>query len=353
MNEAEMRLEAEIARENELNDAIYRFNVKPHRGISVLCSVCGYDMTSQNIAHLMHTVNGLEGIKIGDYLSRPENTEILKCYYRVFDLKKPLLEALRTALGGRMTLPQDSDNVDRTVEQFAAVYLEQNADSKLDLDTVHLLCFSIIMLNTDLHAPKIPRRMTPIDFINNIRSCVSSDVMSDSELVHIYNDLKATELKFSGNSFITLALCAPEIKGMLSKKSDAFFSRWTEHYFVLADSCLYYFDKPGDLSPNGLIKLADVSVSILDNAKCIILIDGGKTPIQYVKYSKHGPQLVQSVLKIRLEVKDKSTFEKWFYRLRQSVVCSNFNNQSAAHMARKTDNPQVSGTDLEPDPPPM
>ena len=348
-----MSLEAEIQRENELNDAIYRFNVKPHRGISVLCSVLGVDPTPQNIAHLMHTVNGLEGIKIGNFLSRPENTEILKCYFREINLKQPILPALRRAFAGRMTIPQDSDNIDRTVEQFAAVYLEQNPETKLDLDSIHLLCFSIIMLNTDLHLPKIPRRMTPIDFINNLRGGVSAEQISDAELVHIYNDLKANELQFSGSSRVTLALCAPEIKGYLSKKTDGFFSFWTTHFFVLTDSCLYYFDKPGDQSPIGVLKLADVNVSICDQEKRRILIDAGRNFVQYVKYKKTGPLLISGVKRVWLEVQEKATFEKWFYRLRQSVVLSNFNNQSAAHMGRQVEAPQVSGTDLEPEPLPV
>ena len=348
-----MRLEAEIQRENELNDAIYRFNVKPHRGISNLCSVLGVDPTAKNIAHLMHTVNGLEGIKIGEYLSRPENTEILKEYFREMNLKQPILPALRKAFGGRMTIPQDSDNIDRIVEQFSAVYLEKNPNSKLDLDSIHLICFSIIMLNTDLHLPKIPRRMTPIDFIKNLRGGVSAEAISDAELVHIYNDLKANELRFSGSSRVTLALCAPEIKGFLAKKTDGFFSMWTAHFFVLTDSCLYYFDKPGDQSPIGLIKLSDVSVSICDQEKRRLLIDAGNNEVQYVKYKKQGPQLVKDVKKVWLEVIDKSSFEKWFYRIKQSVVFSNFNNQSAAHMGRQSEAPQVSGTDLEPEPLPM
>ena len=99
MNEAVRSLEAEIAYEDKINDAIYRFNVKPQRGISVLCSAFNVDCTPKNIAHLMHTVNGLEGMKIGDYLSRPENAEILKEYYSQINLKKPLLNELRKAIG--------------------------------------------------------------------------------------------------------------------------------------------------------------------------------------------------------------------------------------------------------------
>ena len=37
------------------------------------------------------------------------------------------------------------------------------------LDTILILAFAIVMLNTDLHSPNVKRRMTDIDFINNLK----------------------------------------------------------------------------------------------------------------------------------------------------------------------------------------
>ena len=37
------------------------------------------------------------------------------------------------------------------------------------MDAILILAFAIVMLNTDLHSPNVKRRMTEMDFINNLR----------------------------------------------------------------------------------------------------------------------------------------------------------------------------------------
>lgn len=346
-NQSVSSLEAEIAREDELRDAVYRFNVRPITGILHLVSVLGADRSPQSIAHIMHMMNGLEGTKIGEYLSKPENAEILRCYFRELDLRKPFLESMRVALSGRMQLPQESNAIDQCLTIFAEIYCEQNTDTKLDFNSANILAVSVVMLNTDLHSPNILRRMTPINFISNIRGCLNQESISDMELVAMYNDIKEHEFMYSGKSRVTLALCAPEIKGWLAKKQDSWRSYWTQHFFVLTNSCLYYFPKAGnDTDPLGIIQLTDVQITEHDPEKHRILIDAGTREIQYVKFQKRRPTRIGGVKRIFLEVRD-GDYHKWFYRIRQSVVYSNFNNQSSAHMGRNLVDPTMSGTDAE------
>ena len=37
------------------------------------------------------------------------------------------------------------------------------------MDTILILAFAIVMLNTDLHSPNVKRKMTEEDFINNLK----------------------------------------------------------------------------------------------------------------------------------------------------------------------------------------
>lgn len=37
------------------------------------------------------------------------------------------------------------------------------------MDAILILAFAIVMLNTDLHSPNVKRRMTEMDFINNLQ----------------------------------------------------------------------------------------------------------------------------------------------------------------------------------------
>lgn len=71
-------------------------------------------------------------------------------------------------------MPGEAQKVERIIEVFSQRYCQCNRDmvARLrNLDTVFVLAFAIIMLNTDLHTPnlKADRRMTQEDFIKNLR----------------------------------------------------------------------------------------------------------------------------------------------------------------------------------------
>ena len=55
-------------------------------------------------------------------------------------------------------------------QDFAEQYVQCNpSDEKGVVDTILILAFAIVMLNTDLHSPNVKRRMTEIDFMNNLK----------------------------------------------------------------------------------------------------------------------------------------------------------------------------------------
>lgn len=71
-------------------------------------------------------------------------------------------------------MPGEAQKVERIIEVFSTRYCQCNRDmvARLrNLDTVFVLAFAIIMLNTDLHTPnmKAERRMTLDEFIKNLR----------------------------------------------------------------------------------------------------------------------------------------------------------------------------------------
>lgn len=71
-------------------------------------------------------------------------------------------------------MPGEAQKIERIIEVFSHRYCHCNRDvvARLrNLDTVFILAFAIIMLNTDLHTPNIKpeRRMKMNDFIKNLR----------------------------------------------------------------------------------------------------------------------------------------------------------------------------------------
>jgi Sec7 domain/PH domain len=84
---------------------------------------------------------------------------------------------------------------------FAQCYFEDNAGDNQhcpfkDQDTVYLLVFAIIMLNTDLHksdstSRKSQKKMTKAEFINNLRGATQSEGVSKDYLSAIYDSIEA------------------------------------------------------------------------------------------------------------------------------------------------------------------
>lgn len=71
-------------------------------------------------------------------------------------------------------MPGEAQKIERIIEVFSHRYCHCNRDvvARLrNLDTVFILAFAIIMLNTDLHTPNLKpdRRMKMNDFIKNLR----------------------------------------------------------------------------------------------------------------------------------------------------------------------------------------
>jgi hypothetical protein len=101
-------------------------------------------------------------------------------------------------------LPGEAQRIDRIISTFAQCYWEDNAGDHIrcpfhDQDTVFLISFAIIMLNTDLHsvgvsgtsgsARKQRKKMTKSEFLNNLRGVESAEDLSGEYLSAIYDSI--------------------------------------------------------------------------------------------------------------------------------------------------------------------
>ena len=87
------------------------------------------------------------------------------------------------------------------LSNFANCYRSQ---FRQGADTVFVLAFAIIMLNTDLHTPhlKADRRMKMEDFIKNLRGIDDGGDIDRQMLVDIYERIKQTEFR-TGSDHVT------------------------------------------------------------------------------------------------------------------------------------------------------
>lgn len=107
-------------------------------------------------------------------------------------------------------LPGEAQKIDRIVNTFAQCYYEDNAgDLQLcpfkNEDTVYLLCFAIIMLNTDLHknyqtSRRGKKKMSKTDFISNLRGVEQGDDIPRQYLSDLYDSVEANPIVLDQDS---------------------------------------------------------------------------------------------------------------------------------------------------------
>ena len=71
-------------------------------------------------------------------------------------------------------MPGEAQKIERLMEVFSHRYCVCNPDLTAKLnsaDSIFILAFAIILLNTDLHTPNLKpeKRMKPEDFVRNLR----------------------------------------------------------------------------------------------------------------------------------------------------------------------------------------
>jgi brefeldin A-resistance guanine nucleotide exchange factor 1 len=105
--------------------------------------------------------------------------------------------ALRNFLE-KFRLPGEALMIDRIIEAFSKHYFAQNADSVLGHeDTVFVLSFSLIMLQTDLHSRQIAeeKKMTLAQFVRNNRGINQGADVPREMLEELYAAIKAEEIR--------------------------------------------------------------------------------------------------------------------------------------------------------------
>ncbi|KAH0787535.1 Sec7 domain containing protein [Histomonas meleagridis] len=325
-----------IDEEDKRVEAIYQFNSNPKKNINKLCEYYKKPATPENIAELLHTVPGLLGEQIGNYLTTVDNQDILLAYLKRLDLHTDIVEAMRRALSSTLYLPGESQRIDQFVQTFSNCYFTVNPHTYSNPEIPYILSFALIMLNSDLHNPNVQHRMTCQQFINNIKNSYKiMNEVCDEDLTTMYDSLKRNPFHFSVKSNSFLAMSAPKNNGTLKLKTDKIFSKWKKYYFVLVNSSLYFFKDNSQESkddPLGSIQLTEVEIleSHRKNVEFIIRTVEDKQ-MQFVSFDKKKtPQIMKDIRMVFLKAKNKDEREKWITWLRRSVSSPSIQREEAA-----------------------
>ncbi|KAL5698166.1 Nucleolar GTP-binding protein 2 [Ranunculus cassubicifolius] len=168
-------LRMQKARKRKLLLAADHFNRDEKKGLEYLkmAHLVPDPPDPKALAYFYRFTPGIDKDKIGDYLGDPDefNIEVLKEFTYTFEFSGMILDnALRTFLE-TFRLPGESQKIQRILEAFSdRFYDQQSSELFVSKDAVFILCYSLIMLNTDQHNPQVKRKMTEEEFIRNNRA---------------------------------------------------------------------------------------------------------------------------------------------------------------------------------------
>ncbi|XP_025159682.1 IQ motif and SEC7 domain-containing protein 1 isoform X3 [Harpegnathos saltator] len=194
---------SETVRKRQYRVGLNLFNKKPERGISYLIRRGFLENSPQGVARFLISRKGLSKQMIGEYLGNLQNTfnmAVLECFSHELDLSGMQVDVALRKFQAYFRMPGEAQKIERLMEVFSQRYCQCNPDviSRLrSPDTVFVLAFAIIMLNTDLHTPNLKpeRRMRLEDFVKNLRGIDDCGDIDRDILVGIYERVKDNEFK--------------------------------------------------------------------------------------------------------------------------------------------------------------
>ncbi|XP_059281864.1 ARF guanine-nucleotide exchange factor GNL2 [Lycium ferocissimum] len=146
---------------------------------------------------------GLNKTAIGDFLGDPDDfyLQVLKEFTNTFEFMGMVLDtALRTYLE-TFKLPGESQKISRILEAFAErFYDQQSSEIFATKDAVFILCYSVIMLNTDQHNPQVKKKMTEDEFIRNNRAINGGQDLPREYLSELFHSISANAIVLFGSS---------------------------------------------------------------------------------------------------------------------------------------------------------
>ncbi|VDP03855.1 unnamed protein product [Heligmosomoides polygyrus] len=195
----------EQERKRQYRIALNFFNKKPERGVQLLTAWRFVDDSAESLANLLFGRRGLSKQMIGEYIATLHSTFhscVLKYFIGQIDVRGMEVDvALRKAMQ-YFFLPKEAEKIDKIIQEFAQHYAKCNPKRTKQFrggwDTIHMIAFAVIMLNTDLHSPNL--KVSTDFFLKGQCMNVASDSSCQRRLkatclAGIYERVRAEEIR--------------------------------------------------------------------------------------------------------------------------------------------------------------
>ncbi|XP_044299717.1 IQ motif and SEC7 domain-containing protein 2 isoform X2 [Varanus komodoensis] len=193
----------DIVQRRQYRIGLNLFNKKPEKGIQYLIERGFLSDTPVGVARFILERKGLSRQMIGEFLGNRQkqfNRDVLDCVVDEMDFSNMDLDDALRKFQSHIRVQGEAQKVERLIEAFSQRYCVCNAPLVRQFrnpDTIFILAFAIILLNTDMYSPsvKAERKMKLDDFIKNLRGVDNGEDIPRDLLVGIYQRIQSRELR--------------------------------------------------------------------------------------------------------------------------------------------------------------
>ncbi|XP_048864530.1 IQ motif and SEC7 domain-containing protein 3-like isoform X1 [Brienomyrus brachyistius] len=216
-------LSTDVMRKRLYRIGLNLFNLNPDRGVQFLVARGFIPDTPIGVAHFLLQRKGLSRQMIGEFLGNSKkqfNKDILDCVVDEMDFSGMELDEALRKFQAHIRVQGEAQKVERLIEAFSQRYCMCNSDVVQKFhnpDTIFILAFAIILLNTDMYSPsvKADRKMLLEDFIRNLRAGVDDGVDIPRDMVAgIYERIQQRELRSNEDHVTYVTKVEQSILGM-------------------------------------------------------------------------------------------------------------------------------------------
>uniref|UniRef100_A0A673BEP5 IQ motif and SEC7 domain-containing protein 3 n=1 Tax=Sphaeramia orbicularis TaxID=375764 RepID=A0A673BEP5_9TELE len=215
-------LSTDVMRKRLYRIGLNLFNVNPDKGLQFLISRGFIPDTPIGVAHFLLQRKGLSRQMIGEFLGNSKkhfNKDVLDCVVDEMDFSGMELDEALRKFQAHIRVQGEAQKVERLIEAFSQRYCMCNPDIVQQFhnpDTIFILAFAIILLNTDMYSPNIKpdRKMLLEDFIRNLRGVDDGADIPRDMVVGIYERIQQRELRSNEDHVTYVSKVEQSIVGM-------------------------------------------------------------------------------------------------------------------------------------------
>nr|XP_045009557.1 IQ motif and SEC7 domain-containing protein 1 isoform X8 [Jaculus jaculus] len=193
----------DVIRKRHYRIGLNLFNKKPEKGVQYLIERGFVPDTPVGVAHFLLQRKGLSRQMIGEFLGNRQkqfNRDVLDCVVDEMDFSAMELDEALRKFQAHIRVQGEAQKVERLIEAFSQRYCVCNPGVVRQFrnpDTIFILAFAIILLNTDMYSPNVKpeRKMKLEDFVKNLRGVDDGEDIPREMLTGIYERIRKRELK--------------------------------------------------------------------------------------------------------------------------------------------------------------